>query len=345
MDIVKTTMRFLLIIILLGSTVTCGWGAVLKIASVAPEGSFWMQEMRKGAAEIKERSGGRVIVKFYGGGVMGNEKSVLRKIRVGQLQGGVFTSGGLAEVYQDIQLYSQVLKFNGLAEVDYVRQRMDPDLIQGLLEAGFVSFGFAEGGFAQLMGNVPVRSLADLKGRKFWVPEGDAVSYAVIESLGLSPVTLPLTDVMTGLQTGLVEILGSSPIAAIAFQWHTKLKYVNPIPIAYLFATMVIDRKSFERLTPEDQILVRSVMEASYAHIDRQNRLDNQAAAAALLQQGLVLVDPPPGEQERWQQLANVVNTRMGQDGTFSPALYQKLDKLLATFRAAAPPAEPRKHQ
>lgn len=305
----------------------------LKIASIAPEGSQWMQEMRKGATVIKERSNGRVNLKFYGGGVMGNEKSVLRKMRVGQLHGGVFTGGGLSEIDPNLQLYSLLFTFRNMDEVDYVRKRMDQTLLDELERAGYVSFGFAGGGFAQLMGNQPVRSIEDLKGRKFWVPEGDAVIYAAVESLGLSPVTLPITDVMTGLQTGLVDIIGSSAIGAIAFQWHARLKYITSTPLAYLYATLVVDRQAFGRLTAEDQVMVREVMGGVYQSFDRQNFKDNQAALDALKKQGLVVVDPLPGEEKRWSDLAAVVNGRLGRNGTFSPELYNRMQDDLKRLR------------
>ena len=306
----------------------------LKIASIAPEGSQWMQEMRKGASTIKERSNGRVILKFYGGGVMGNEKSVLRKIRVGQLHGGVFTGGGLSEIDPNLQLYSLLFTFRSKDEVDYVRARMDQTLLDELERAGYASFGFAGGGFAQLMGNLPVRSIEDLKGRKFWVPEGDAVIYAAVESLGLSPVTLPITDVMTGLQTGLVDIIGSSAIGAIAFQWHARLKFITSTPLAYLYATLVVDRQAFSRLTAEDQAMVREVMGGVYQNFDRQNTSDNQAALEALKKQGLIVVDPLPGEEKRWRDLAAAVNERLGRDGTFSPVLYKRMQDDLQRFRS-----------
>ena len=119
--------------------------AVFKIATVAPEGSEWMTKHREAAAQIKERTEGRVTLKFYGGGVMGNDRKVLRKIRIGQLQGAAFTTSGLAERYPDIVLYGMPFLFRSQEEVDFVRKALDDDLLQGLEEAGFVSFGFAGG--------------------------------------------------------------------------------------------------------------------------------------------------------------------------------------------------------
>lgn len=322
-----------LLLLLLAAIVTPAWSLELKIATVAPEGSSWMQEMRKGAAEVKERSQGRVTIKFYGGGVMGNEKSVLRKIRVGQLHGGAFTGGGLAEVYPDIQLYSILLNFQNLDEIDQVRSSMDPLLRKGLEEAGFIGFGLAEGGFAQMMGNVPVRSLEEIKGKKFWVPEGDQIAYAVAVALGLSPVTLPITDVMTGLQTGLLDVVASSPVGTIAFQWHTKLRYLTSTPVAYVFATMVIDKKIFQRIAPQDQAIVQEVMERTYRQIDMQNRKDNQSALGALIKQGMTVVTPTPAEEKRWRDIASGVNDRLSREGRFTPGLYQRMQEELTRYR------------
>jgi TRAP-type C4-dicarboxylate transport system substrate-binding protein len=306
---------------------------VLKIATVAPEGSQWMQEMRKGAEQIKERTGGRVVIKFYAGGVMGNEKSVLRKIRIGQLHGGAFTGGGLAEVYPDINLYSLPLVFHSPEEVDYVRARMDKILLDGLERAGFVSFGFAEAGFAQLMANMPVRAIEEIKGKKVWVPEGDRVNYAVMESVGLAPVTLPITDVLTGLQTGLIDIVGVSPIGAIAFQWHTKVRYVTKMPLVYLFATLVVDRRVFGGLDPEDQSVVHEVMGRIYADFDRQSRRDNEAASQALVEQGLTFVDPLHNEADRLRSIAHSTILGLGQEGVYTPALFDRLQVYLKEFR------------
>ncbi|ALC16567.1 TRAP-type C4-dicarboxylate transport system, periplasmic component [Desulfuromonas soudanensis] len=323
-----------LAILLAGFAPIAAEAAVLKIATIAPEGSQWMQEMRKGADEIKTRTAGRVTVKFYGGGVMGNEKSVLRKIRIGQLHGGAFTGGGLIEVYPDISLYSLPMVFRSLDELDYVRSRMDKTLEQGLEGAGFVSFGFAEGGFALIMANKPVRSLDDLRGKKIWVPEGDSNTYAIMEGLGLSPVTLPITDVLTGLQTGLIDIIGTSPIGAIAFQWHTKVQYISTAPLAYLFATLVVDRKVFDKLSVEDQAVVREVMEGIYRQLDTQNRRDNEKASVALGTQGLEFVEFNPGEVEKMRSNVTETVLALGSKGAFSLPLYQEMRRLIEAYHS-----------
>ena len=168
--------RVLALGLLLMSVSVSSLGAVFKIATIAPEGSEWMLQHRAAADEIKARTEGRVVFKFYGGGVMGNDKKVLRKMRIGQLQGAAFSSSGLIERYPDIVLYGLPFIFRSQAEVDFIRSKYDAELIAGLREAGFETFGFASGGFATFMSAQPVESHADLKGKKIWVPEGDETS-------------------------------------------------------------------------------------------------------------------------------------------------------------------------
>jgi TRAP-type C4-dicarboxylate transport system substrate-binding protein len=141
----------------------------IKIASVAPDGSYWMRQMRAGGERIRELTDGRVEFKFYPGGIMGTDAQVLRKIRVGQLHGGAFTTGGLSAEYKALNVYGIPLMFRSLDEVDYVRERLDPQLAEGLEEAGWISLGFSEGGFATLMANAPVRHVNDLRRQKVWV--------------------------------------------------------------------------------------------------------------------------------------------------------------------------------
>ncbi len=327
---VRQWFPLLLLGLLLPATLSA---TTFKIATAAPEGSGWMREMRAGATEIGQRTDGRVTIKFFAGGVMGNDKSVLRKMRVGQLQGGAFISGALNDISPDINLYGLPLIFRSYDEVDYVRSRMDTDLKKTIEEEGFVCFGFAEGGFALLMSGEPVRIIDDVRGRKIWVPEGDVVSYRAMEALGLAPVTLPITDTMTGLQAGLVEVIAASPIGALAFQWHTRIKYVTNTLLSYLYATMIIDKKAFSGISVADQQDVREVMESIYTRINRSNRIDNQAAIQAMADTGIEFVDSPPEEIAIWHGIASELVARMRQEGAFSAELYDRMQALLDQYR------------
>ena len=195
------TLRNRLFPVILAAALSCGAGPApaqaqtqtLKIATIAPESSSWMQDMRAAALAIEDHTAGRVKFKFYGGGVQGNDKQVQRKMRTGQLHGGAFTSGGLNQFQPDADLFSLPLLFDTDEEARYVRQRLEPEVRQRLEDAGFVNFGLAAAGFAYMMSNNPLQTLSDLDGQKIWIPEGDPAGFAALRALGIAPVVMPVT--------------------------------------------------------------------------------------------------------------------------------------------------------
>ncbi|MEM8548069.1 MAG: TRAP transporter substrate-binding protein DctP [Pseudomonadota bacterium] len=306
-----------------------------KLATIAPENSQWMRDMRAGAKTIKERTDGRVIIKLYGGGVMGNDSKVLRKMRTGQLHGGAFTAGSLMAKYPELAIYGLPLMFESLEEVDFVRAKVDARLKAGLEDAGYVTFGFAGGGFAMVLGNAPVRNLEDLGDQKVWVPEGDTISYAGMQALNLAPVTLPITDVLTGLQTGLLDIIATPPVGALVFQWHTKVKYGTEVPLVYTLAYLAIDKKRFDRISADDQAVVNEVMGEIYANFDRINRVDNEKAVAALEQIGIEMVELDPGQLEQWRSAVQATNRRLAEEGEYPLEFFNEVSAMLEDYRSS----------
>lgn len=304
-----------------------------KIATVAPDGTRWMEELKGAAKEIEKSTQGRVSFRFYPGGVMGNDKSVLRKMRIGQLQGGAITGGGLAEIYPDAQAYGLPLAFRSYEEVDYVRQRMDKKIINGLSDSGYISFGLGEGGFAYLMSAKPLNKINDLKQYKVWSPEGDEFSRAAFSAIGISPIPLPLTDVLTGLQTGMIDTVAASSMGAIALQWHSKVKHLNTTPLSYLFGTLIIQRKAFEELSAQDQNTVTTIMQATFVRLDKINRKDNEQALQALKQQGIQFVEPSTDEQQQWQNAVANATKAMVAKNLISKEMVQTLQGTLDEYR------------
>jgi len=305
----------------------------LKIATIAPEGSFWMNDMRAGAAEILKRTDGRVVFKYYGGGVQGSDKQVQRKMRTGQLHGGAFTSGSMFNFQKNADLYALPLMFNDIDEVTFVRNRLDPKMRQALEDAGYVNFGFAGGGFAYMMSNRPLRTLDDLSGQKVWTPEGDKISYAALQALGIAPVTMPLTDVMTGLQTDLLNSVTVSPVGAVVLQWHTRLKFITELPVAYVYAALLLEKKAFDRLSEQDQGVVREVMERIYRQFDRNSIAENENAMQALLDSGLEWVKPQASEVQTWREIVTRSHREQAEAGVFDVALLDELQSLLDEYR------------
>ena len=306
----------------------------LKIATATPDGTQWMEDMRASAKEIKQRTDGRVAIKYYGGGIKGNDTKVLGQIRIRQLQGGAFTPSALASQYSDLNLYGMPLVFDSEEEVAFVRSRMDARLQQGLEDAGFVNFGFATSGFANIMSSTPVKSLADLKGKRVWVPEGDTISYKSMEALSLNPVTLPLTDVLTGLQTGLIDIVAIPPIVALVLQWHTKVKYVTQLPLVYSFGYMAVDKKTFDKISDGDKAIVREVMTRTYEDFDKINLIENRKAFDSLVKSGIERVEIDAEEFAKVRSLLLESNRKLGDEGAFSVELYEEMLHHIEQFRS-----------
>ena len=311
----------------------------LKIATIVPEGTSWMVEMRKAAAEIKKRTDGRVKIKFYPGGVMGNDKTVLRKVRAGQLHGGAFTGGALADISADIELYSLPFLFRNYDEVSYVRERMDKKIAAKLEANGFVPLAITDGGFAYVMYQQPIRAVEDMKGSKVWLVEDDRMTAMALDLAGVSPVPLPIADVYTALQTGLIETVAAPPQGAIAFQWHTKVDYLTDVPVMYLVGVVAIEKKAFSKLTPADQKIVREVVGEASRRLDQENRLGEANAREALQNQGVEFVTAnSDAEVERWYQISDEATQRLLEQNIYSPETIQEILSLLEEYRAAQEP-------
>ena len=323
------------LLLLAGQTV---FAVTLKIATLSPDGSYWMQKMRAGGEEIAKQTQGRVDFKFYPGGVMGDDATVLRKMRLHQLQGAAVTSGGLANSYPDIQLYNQILTFQDEKEVDYIRQKMDGELMQGLEQQGFVVLGFAEMGFAYMMSTTPIRTLADMRSQKAWAPEDNKIAVNALQAFDISPIPLPLRDVLMGLQTGMINVVAGSPVGALALQWHSKIKYVTDLPMLYTFGVLAIDKPAFDEIADADRQLVRKVMAQAIQEIDQHSRQDNQQAMVALQNQGIQVVKPTSEAVAELKQKIAATNAEFEKSAGLSADKTAKLHAYLNEFRAQAAP-------
>ena len=307
---------------------------VLKIATLPPDGSSWMIAMRQGAEKIAKKTDNRVRFKFYPGGVMGDDKAVLRKIRIGQLHGGILTSGSLSKFYPDILIYNLPMMLKSFSEVDYVRKRMDSLLIDGLDKNGFVIFGLAEGGFAYLMSTTPVKNTDDLRKNKVWIPENDELGLATFKIMGSTPIPLPLAEVRTALQTGLINTITASAIGAIALQWYTQVNYITDTPLLYLCGLFAIDKKAFKKISQSDQEVVRNILNRIYKRFDRENRKDNIKAIRVLRKQGIKFVMPDGKTLKEWKELALKVTGNLIDSGGISQEIFNTLQRNLTAYRA-----------
>jgi TRAP-type C4-dicarboxylate transport system substrate-binding protein len=314
-------------------------GKTLKVAAIVPDGTPWMAAMRAGAEEIHTRTEGRVTMKLYPGGVMGDGKTVLRKMRIGQLHGGAFTAGGLRDIYADGEIYGLPFLFASYDEVDFVRERMDPVLRRGFATHGLEALAISEGGFAFIMSRSPIQQVSDLAGLRVWTQEDDPLSQAAWEAAGIAPVPLPLQDVFTALQTGLIDTVVTPPVGAIAFQWHTRLRYVTEVPLSYVTGVLAFDARAMAELAPGDRDIVREVIARTSAELDVATRRSDQEARDALRSQGLSFIAPTQEELLRWRAIAETAMQKLARRELYTREAIQALESHLAELRSV--PAEP----
>jgi TRAP-type transport system periplasmic protein len=304
-----------------------------KIATLSPEGSVWMQKMREGADELARKTDNRVRIKYYPGGVMGDDKTVLRKIRIGQLHGGAVVSGSLSKFYPDNQIYNLPLKFRSFEEVDYVRKHLDQRIAQGLEKGGFVTFGIAEGGFAYVMSTVPIRTVKEMRRQKVWIPNNDTMILEAVKAFGITPFPLSIADVRAGLQTGLINTVTTPPIGAVALQWHTQINYLMYEPFLYIYGVLAVDRRAFAKISTHDQRVFRKIMGRIFREIDQLNRKDNVNALKTLRNQGIKFIKPLAEALDIWHHEAEAVPKRLVNAGKLSQDMVNTLETLLKECR------------
>ena len=305
-----------------------------KIATLSPEGSVWMEKMREGAKELANKTNNRVQIKYYAGGVMGDDKAVLRKIRIGQLHGGAVVGGSLSRFYPDNQIYGLPLIFKSFEEVDYVRKHLDQRIIEGIEKGGFVTFGIAEGGFAYVMSKNAIRTVNEMRQQKVWIPDNDPMIRETIKAFDITPIPLSIADVRAGLQTGLINTVATPPIGAVALQWHTQVRYLMDEPFLYIYGVLAVDRKVFNKLSLEDQRVFREIMGRIFKELDRLNREDNVKAMETLRRQGIEFIKVPDESLTKWYNDAATVPRRLIEAGKLTQGMVDTLETLLKDYRS-----------
>ena len=318
---------FVLILVRPGSAQT-----IFKIATLAPEGSNWITALRAIDNEVREATGGAVGLKIYPGGVQGGEGAMIRRMRIGQLHGAGFAGTGLSQLFADVLALETPFTFGNYDEVDYVLEQMEDYYRRGFAEGGYAFMGWVEIGFVHLLSKRPIRGRQEMEGMKVWRMLEDPLTGVIFDRAGVNSVPLTIPDVLLGLQTNLIEVVYTSPAAAIVLQWFTRVKYVTDLPIAYAVGAFLIDHRAMDRLTDEQQQVLR---DAARRHLKKQravSRADNVEALEVIVDQGLELVTPPQEEIEEFQLLVHEALPEL-LDTAFSRESFDLVRSHLSEFR------------
>lgn len=307
---------------------------ILKFATLAPEGSSWMKTMTALNEELQLKTGGAVKFKFYPGGVSGDEKDVVKKVRIGQLHGAGFTGVGLGEIAPEVRLLDAPWLFKNDKEVDFVYKTFAKQLSAAVEKGGYVLLGWAELGPVHVFTQAPLKEPEDMKSQKMWVWEGDPIAQAAYQALGVSPIPLSIVDVMSSLQTGLINGVYGPPMGVVALQWFQRAKYIYPVPMARSAGAILLSKKALDGVPAEHQAALLEIAGKHIRQLNEQSRKENEEALKSLQKQGLTITAAPSAETlKRLDELGK--KARRGLAGRlYSEKLLDDVEKSLAELRS-----------
>ncbi|CAB1061647.1 TRAP-type C4-dicarboxylate transport system, periplasmic component [Olavius sp. associated proteobacterium Delta 1] len=323
---------FLTVILLIAPHGAAAKITTIKIATLAPEGSTYIQALNDLNAELKQKTNNDVRLRIYPGGVLGDEKDMRRKMHVGQIHGAVLTSAGLSGIFSEMDVFQIPFLFEGYDEVDYVVEKMDEFFKKGLKDKGYILLGWSEAGFIRLLSTHPIATLDDLRKAKVWTWEEAPMAKAIFDEAGISAIPLSLPDVLVGLQTGLVEVVYAPPAGAISLQWFTKTKFMTEVPLMYLIGGVVIKKNVFNKLPPNHQQVLMELYAKYMGQLRQVIRRENQEAIKVMAKHGVKLIYPSEDQIEDFKRVSkNAMNNQTGK--SFSAKVKNEILTYLEEYR------------
>lgn len=261
----------------------------IKIAALAPKNSSLMNVLEEMKDRIKEETNNEVDFKIYPGGIQGDEKDVLTKINLGQLHGGAFTSIGMGRIVPEVRVTDIPFLFKNYEEIAYVRAKIKDKMEKLFLDKGFVVVAWADIGFVHTFSKEPV-TRENLKNLKVWVWGDDVLSTTVWQSVGVTPISLSITDVLTSLSTKLIDTAPSTPFGAVAFRWYTKFNYISEIPSTDPSSAIIVSKNVWDKITPESRNKIAGIADWYHDKITTTNRKANADSLQILKDAGIKVV-------------------------------------------------------
>jgi TRAP-type C4-dicarboxylate transport system substrate-binding protein len=283
----------------------------LKLAHLLPEGSIWDKNLKQMGEEWKQATEGRVAVTVFAGGSQGDESTVLRKMRLDALQAAAFTAVGLGSIDSAFNVFDIPFFFDSYDELNYVTDKLTPVLRQRIEAKGFILLNWGHGGWAQVFTKKPVQSVDDLKHVKLWTSAGNDRMVQWFKANGFEPRAMAMTDILTGLTTGMIEGLPTTPLAAMLFQWYKQTPYMLELGLAPIVGAGVITKKAWNAISEAD----RAKLLAAASGVEERLRVEvpklDANAVGVMTKNGLTVTKATGAE---WRtQLDGLAKTMRGE--------------------------------
>ena len=287
----RTSLAVILIILLISAPNAMA-KQIIKTALITPEGSAWTNMLHEMAKEIEEKTNGEVSFKIYAGGISGDELDVIRKMKVNRIHAAGFSGVGLGVILPEVRILEAPLLFNDYSEVDMIREKYYDKFSQDMEQQGYVLLGFAEAGFVYLFSKTDISAPNWIADTKMWAWKGDPVAENYFKAMGITTYPLHLTDVNTGLETGMIDSFYSPPLGAVAFQWYPKVRYMLDYPMVNSTGALVMKKSIFDKISPENQSILKTLTRKYCDKLIDVTRKDNLEAIDIMKQAGVSIVSP-----------------------------------------------------
>jgi TRAP-type C4-dicarboxylate transport system substrate-binding protein len=308
----------------------------IKLATVVPEGSIWDKNIKQMAEEWKQATDGRVTVTVFGGGSQGDEPTVLRKMRLDALQAAALTAVGLGTIDASFNVFDIPFFFESYDELNYVTRELTPTIRKRVDAKGFVLLNWGHGGWAQVFTKRPVQTVDDLKKIKLYTSAGNDRMVQWFKANGFEPRAMAMTDIMTGLTTGMIEGLPMPPLAALLFQWYKQAPYMLELGLAPIIGANIITKKSWGSFSEADRAKLMVSAEAVEKRLQADVPKQDASSVAEMTKRGLTITKASgPEWRTELDKLAKTMRSEMVPPEIFDAALKARND-----YRKAHPPAQ-----
>lgn len=291
---------------------------VIKLASLVPDGSVWHRIIQGAGAEWSAATAGRVTLRMYPGGVAGDEPDMVRKMRIGQIQASALTVMGLSSIDDSFLVFAIPTMFDSYGELLYVLERMKPALKQRLDSKGFVLLNWGHAGWLHFFTKRQVQTAAEMRKLKMFVWAGDDRMVQMWKENGFQPVALAATDILTGLQTGMIEAYPITPLAALSLQWFRSTPYMMEGGLAPLVGGLVMTKPAWMKMSETDRAAILTACSKAEARLEREIPGQDSMAVVEMQKRGLTVTRVKPEAKAEWEAAAGAFATRMR--GSLVPA-------------------------
>lgn len=280
---------------------------VIKLATVAPEGSSWHKVLQDMGEEWKKASNGAVVLRIYAGGIVGDEDAMLRKMRIGQLHAAAITGMGLAFLDRAFYGLHIPMMYASDEEFEFVRGKLSPMLEKRLEEKGFIVLNWGDAGWVHFFARTPFVRPGDVMPMKLYVGAGDDALTQLYKEAGFHPVPLSVVDILSGLQTGLIDAFNATPLAALAFQWFAFAPNMSDLRWAPLTGATILDKRAWNRIPPEIRPRILSISRAASDRLRQEIRRLNEDALRAMVENGLKVSHVDPSVAKQWRGIVEEI--------------------------------------